>query len=105
MIKIFEDDESAEAILSHVLEQGIVGIAGGRMVTRNKLGQVRDLAERVRHSEVIAVSTVNHFWGELAFIYDDNLYHFHEAKQLVVEAYDKLLAEQGVFPDTYLRAK
>ncbi len=105
MIKIFEDDDSAEVILSHVLEQGIVGIAGGRMSTRNKLGAVRSMAEQARHHEIVALYTVNHYWGELAYIYDDKFYQPEGAEQAVIEAYDKLLAEQGVFPDTYLGAE
>lgn len=101
MIRIFEDDDAPEVILGHVLEHGIAGIAGGRMVTRRALARVRELAEKNRHPEVIAVFTVDHFWGELAVIYDDKLYHLHEARDLVVEAYDRQLGEQGVFPDTY----
>ena len=42
MIKIFEDDEPAWRILTHVLEYGVAGIAGGRMSTRNKLNEVRE---------------------------------------------------------------
>lgn len=42
MIKIFEDDEPAWRILTHVLEHGGAGIAGGRMSTRNKLNEVRE---------------------------------------------------------------
>ncbi|WP_122612013.1 hypothetical protein [Pseudomonas atacamensis] len=101
MIKIFDDDEPAWKILVHVLEQGIAGIAGGRMSTRNKLVEVKEKARSDRHVNVVALSTVHHFWGELAFIYDEQIYRFQEAKQLVVEAYDKQLAAKGIFHDTY----
>lgn len=96
MIKIFEDEESALEMLEHVLEQGIAGIAGGRMETRKRLANVRDLAERNGRHEIVALATVNHFWGELAFVFDQEVYRFDKAKQAVVEAYDKLLAEQGI---------
>jgi hypothetical protein len=101
MIKIFEDDDSALAVLIHVLEKGVAGIAGGRMSTRSKLGEVRTLAEERRHREIVAVSTLNHFWGELAFIYSDKFYGHYEAQQAVVDAYNKQLAKEGIFPDTY----
>ncbi|WP_405119922.1 hypothetical protein [Pseudomonas leptonychotis] len=101
MIKIFEDDDSALDILSYVMAEGVAGIAGGRMSTRNKLGEVRILAEEKRHPEIVALSTFNHFWGELAFIYSDKLYDHYEAQQVVVDAYDKQLAEEGIYPDTY----
>ena len=102
MIKIFEDDDPAWKILVHVLEHGIAGIAGGRTSTRSKLNEVKEKARSGRHDNVAALSTVNHFWGELAFIYDEQIYRFQEAKQLVVESYDKQLAAEGIFPDTYL---
>lgn len=102
MIKIFEDDDPAWNILVHVLEHGIAGIAGGRMSTRNKLEEVKEKAHSDGHENVVALSTVNHFWGELAFIYDEQIYRFREARQLLVEAYDEQLAVQGIFPDTYL---
>lgn len=101
MIKIFEDDDPAWKILVHVLEHGIAGIAGGRMSTRTKLAEVKEKARSDRHGNIAAISTVHHFWGELAFIYDDQLYRFQEARQLVVDAYDQQLAAQGIFPDTY----
>lgn len=101
MIKIFDDNEPAWRILVHVLEQGIAGIAGGRMSTRNKLVEVKEKARSDRHDNVVALSTVHHFWGELAFIYDEQIYRFQKAKQLVVEAYDKQLAAKGIFHDTY----
>lgn len=101
MVKIFEDDDFAWKILVHVLEYGIAGIAGGRMSTRNKLEEVKEKARSDRHDNVVALSTVHHFWGELAFIFDEKIYRFQEAKQLVVEAYEKQLAAQGIFPDTY----
>lgn len=101
MIKIFEDDDPAWKILVHVLEHGIAGIAGGRMSTRNKLVEVKDKARTDRHDNVAALYTVHHFWGELAVIYDEQIYRFHQARKLVVEAYDKQLAAQGIFPDTY----
>ena len=101
MIKIFEDDDPTWKILVHVLEHGVAGIAGGRMSTRSKLSEVREQARIDRHGNVVALSTVHHFWGELAFIYDDQLYLYQEAKQLVVDAYDSQLAAQGIFPDTY----
>lgn len=101
MIKIFEDDDFAWKILVHVLEHGIAGVAGGRMSTRNKLEEVKEKARSDRHDNIAALSTVHHFWGELAFIYDEKIYRFQEARQLVVEAYEKQLAAQGIFPDTY----
>jgi hypothetical protein len=101
MIKIFEDDDPAWKILAHVLEHGITGIAGGRMSTRNKLEDVKEKARSDRHDNVAALSTHHHFWGELAFIYDEQIYRFQEARQLVVEAYDKQLAAQGIVPYTY----
>ncbi len=70
------------------------------MSTRSKLAQVRALAQNTHHPEVIALSTVHHFWAELAFIYDDADYRYHEAKNAVVTAYNKLLEEQGVTTDT-----
>lgn len=72
------------------------------MSTRRKLDEVRDKARSDRHDDVSALSTVNHFWGELAFIYVEQIYRFQGARQLVVEAYDQQLAAQGIFPDTYL---
>lgn len=101
MVMIFEDDDSTHDVFSHVLEQGIAGIAGGRMSTRNKLAQVSAFAKQLQHPEIIANCTVNHYWSKLAFIYDERLYLFQEAQKLVVDAYDKLLAEQGIFPETY----
>lgn len=101
MIKIFEDDDPAWEILAHVLEHGIAGIAGGRTSTRNKLSEVNHKARSDRHDNVAALSTVNHFWGELAFIYVEQMYRFQDARQLVVEAYDKQLAAQGICPNTY----
>ncbi|MGB4075541.1 hypothetical protein [Pseudomonas sp.] len=98
MIKIFEDDESTLEMLEHVLEQGIAGISGGRLETRIRLAEVQDLAERRGHKEIVALATVNHFWGELAFIFDQDIYRFDNAKQAVVDAYNKLLAERGIFP-------
>ena len=83
------------------LGHGIAGVAGGRMSTRNKLEEVKEKARSDRHDNVAALSTVHHFWGELAFIYDEKIYRFQEARQLVVEAYEKQLAAQGIFPDTY----
>lgn len=43
------------------------------------------------------VVVVNHSCGELVVIYEDQLYRFQEARQLVVDAYDRQLAEQCVF--------
>lgn len=100
MVKIFEDDDSAEGILNHLLEHGIAGIAGGRMTTESKLLEVRSLAEYTQHPEIVAVATLHHFWGTLAFPYDSEIYLFDEAKRAVEEAWDKQLAEQGIFPDT-----
>lgn len=100
MIRIFEDDDSAREILDHVLDHGIAGIAGGRMTTERKLLEVRSLAEHTQHPEIVAVATLHHFWGTLAFPYDSEIYLFDEAKRAVAEAWDKQLAAQGILPDT-----
>ncbi|MFV3415351.1 hypothetical protein ACQCLI_18790 [Pseudomonas nitroreducens] len=96
MIRIFEDDDSTEAIL----EQGIAGVTGGRISTRNKLAQVHALAQRTHHPEVNTLPTVHHFWVELAFIYDGAEYRYCEAKNAVVASYDKLLEEQEISTGT-----
>ena len=56
MIKIFEDDEPAWRILTHVLEHGVAGIAGGRMSTRNKLNEVMHAVGALRQPAAVRLA-------------------------------------------------
>jgi hypothetical protein len=99
MIKIFNDSDSAAEILERVVEFGVAGIAGMRTAVRNRLGEIRTITDSQSVSEVFTSATLNHPWAELAIVFDEGLYTFREAKQEVVDAYDRLLAEEaGVEP-------
>ena len=105
MIKIFNDADTADVILNHVLERGIAGLTGDRATIRKRLAEIRGRADWQRHPDIAAVATVYHFWGELAFIYNGRLFGYFQARELVIDAYDEQLAAQGIFPDAYQRAQ
>lgn len=93
MVKIFEASTDANAILKEVLENGLAGISGGRVETRNKLGLIASLAEEKGHKYVVARSTINHMTCELAFLYDASRYEHLVAKRTVINAYNLALTE------------
>ena len=66
---IFEDDSNANYILDEVLENGVVGISGGKLAARGRLAEVRELAEQNSYEHIVAISTINHPDTELAYIF------------------------------------
>lgn len=92
MVKIFKASTDTKIILNEVLVNGLAGISGGRVATRQKLRSVACLAEEEGHESVVANSTINHKLTELAFLYDNFRYKHQEASKAVAEAYDNDLA-------------
>jgi len=87
MSKIFSCSDSTTAIINEVKNNRIVGISGGRLEVRAKLKDVEDLKNK---SNIIAQSTYNHPATELAIIYDENNYTYEDAKEEIINSYDKL---------------
>ncbi len=88
MIKIFRCTDTPQAVLNAALADGVVGIRGGRTTVRNLLGRVAQLAESEGHEEIVALSTCNHPYTELAYIYDSERFSNEGAKQEVAAAFN-----------------
>ena len=95
MVRIFKCSDAAQRVLDGVLENGIAGIAGGRLSTRRLQGHVQKLAEAAGHEHVAAHSTYNHPDAELAYIYDVNLYDSKQALAKVIAAFDFAQANEA----------
>lgn len=91
MVKVFRCTDVPQTVLSAVLADGVAGISGGRTTVRNLLGRVAQLAESERHEEIVALSTCNHPYTELAYIYDSERFSNEAAKQEVVAAFNLII--------------
>lgn len=88
MVKVFRCTDVPQTVLSAVLADGVAGISGGRTTVRNLLGRVAQLAESEGHEEIVALSTCNHPYAELAYIYDSERFSNEGARQEVVAAFN-----------------
>ncbi|UPZ07936.1 hypothetical protein M1Q10_12425 [Pseudomonas aeruginosa] len=91
MIKIFRCTDTPQAVLNVALADGVVGIRGGRTTVRNLLDRVAQLAESEGHEDIVALSTYNHPYTELAYIYDSERFSNEAAKQEVVAAFNLII--------------
>ncbi|MCY1271334.1 hypothetical protein D9M69_455840 [compost metagenome] len=82
-------------VLDSALDNGVVGICGGRTSVRRLLNEVHDLAEKDGHEQIIALSTCNHPDAELAYIYDQERYNSDRARAKVIAAYDLTLSRES----------
>lgn len=92
MVKIFRCTYQAQDVLDAALEDGIVGISGGRLSARRLLSQVHELAADGAHENIAANATYNHPETELAYIFDIELYDSAKAKSKVIAAFDHALS-------------
>lgn len=88
MVKVFRCTDVPQTVLSAVLADGVAGISGGRTTVRNLLGRVAQLAESEGYEEIVALSTCNHPYTELAYIYDSERFSNEGARQEVVAAFN-----------------
>lgn len=91
-ITIFRDTDSEQNILDELKNDGLVGISGGRLAVRAKLGKVQNLIDAEELDGYWAQSTLNHPDTELGYGYDENRYSMQEAQKLVTESYDEKIA-------------
>lgn len=93
--RIFRCYDDAQDVLDCALENGIVGISGGRLSVRRLLREVHDLAVAGGHEQIMALSTYDHPDTELAYIYDNELYDSAVARARIIKTYDLALANEG----------
>lgn len=91
-ITIFKDSDSEQAILDELKIDGLIGISGGRLAVRAKLGKVQDLINEEELEGYWAHSTLNHPDTELGYGYDENRFSMQEAQELVTKNYDEKIA-------------
>jgi hypothetical protein len=87
-ITIFRDTDFEQDILDKLINEGLVGISGGRLAVRAKLEKVQDLIDTEKLEGYWAKSTLNHPDTELGYGYDENRYNMQEAQKLITESYN-----------------
>ena len=95
-ITIFKDHESAHDILDKLICDGLVGVSGGRLAVRNKLGVLQSLIDAEELDNYFARSTINHPDTELGYGCDLNRYNLQEAKKIVTKSFDAQSAKSSV---------
>lgn len=95
-ITIFNDADSEQDILDKLKNDGLIGVSGGRLAVRAKLGKVQDLINAEELEDYCAHATLNHPCTELGYGYDKNRYNIQEAQKLVTKSYDTKLGSKSI---------
>lgn len=91
-ITIFKGSDPEQDILDELKSVGIVGVSGGRLEVRAKLGKVQSLIDDEELDGYRAKSTLNHPGTELGYGYDEDRYSMQEAQEFVTNSYDEKIA-------------
>ncbi|MFD1218490.1 hypothetical protein [Microbulbifer celer] len=90
IVKILSCADDVKNMEQTLKDDGLIGVSGGRISVRRKLGEVIEEINCLKHEdeEGYVCLTYNHPETELGYAWDASKYSHEEAKSMVLEAYD-----------------
>ena len=90
VVELFKCVDDIQSMEQSLLNDGLIGVSGGRVSVREKLGELMETVNFLRQEdeEDFLFLTYNHPETELGYAWDSARYTFEQAKSTVLRAYD-----------------